>query len=321
MRGGVHWREGLIEAGLVGLFMVVACALGVLLEHPGSPAVSLVGDPFARRLLFGVAMGATATAIVYSPAGMRSGAHLNPAGTLAYLRLGKVKPADAAAYVLAQVAGALVGVLAAWRLLGPRLAHPAVHFVTTRPGPAGVLAAFGAEVGIAFLLMSVVLAVSASRWKAWTGVCAGTLVALYITFEAPISGMSLNPARTLGSALPAGELGTLWIYFLAPPLGMLAAAAAMRRRSARACAKLHHPDDVPCIFCGQGSPSARRPRGAPPAARGVPRARAVDVRARDGRAPAHPPLLAGPARAARASRRGRFVTIPPPPTLPSSRRG
>lgn len=262
MRGGVHGREALIEGGLVALFLVVACVLGVLLEHPGSPVVAAVANRFARRALFGLAMGATASAIVYSPAGMRSGAHLNPAVTLAYLRLGKMRRADAAAYVLAQVAGALVGVLAAWRLLGPRLAHPAVHFVTTRPGPAGALAAFGAEVGIAFLLMSSVLAVSASRWKAWTGACAGTLVALYITLEAPISGMSLNPARSLGSALPAGELGALWIYVLAPPLGMLAAAAAMRRRSARACAKLQHPSDVPCIFCGQGSPPAPARRAA-----------------------------------------------------------
>lgn len=262
MTRGVHWREALIEAGLLGLFMVVACALGVLLEHPGSPLVGAVPVSLTRSALFGVAMGATAVAIIYSPAGMRSGAHLNPAVTLAYLRLGKVKPADAATYVLAQTTGATLGVLVAWTLLGPRLAHPAVHFVTTRPGPAGAIAAFGAEVGITFLLMSLVLAVSASRWKAWTGACAGTLVALYITLEAPISGMSLNPARSLGSALPAGELGALWIYVLAPPLGMLAAATVMRRRSARACAKLHHPSDVPCIFCGQGSPPVPARRAA-----------------------------------------------------------
>jgi aquaporin Z len=255
----LHWPEYLAEAGLLGLFMVVACVLGVALDHPASIAVSALPDPFARRALFGLAMGATAIAIIYSPAGKRSGAHINPAVTLAFLRLGKVRPRDAAVYVTAQIAGATAGVIAAWAVLGGRLAHPAVHFVTTRPGPTGALVAFVAEVLISFVLMSVVLAVSASRRAAWTGVCAGVLVALYITFEGPVSGMSMNPARSLGSALAAGELDGLWIYLLAPPLGMLAAADAMRHRAVSACAKLRHPPDVPCIFCGQGmAPAATR---------------------------------------------------------------
>jgi aquaporin Z len=233
--------------------MVVACVLGVVLEHPASAAVRALPDPGVRRALFGATMGATAIAIIYSPPGKRSGAHVNPAATLAFLALGKVRPRDAAVYVAAQLAGATAGVLVARAALGERLAHPAVHFVTTRPGPAGPLAAFAAEALISFLLMSVVLAVSASRRAAWTGVCAGALVALYITFEAPFSGMSMNPARSLGSAIVAGELGALWIYLVAPPLGMLAAAGAMRRRAAGACAKLCHAPDVPCIFCGQGT--------------------------------------------------------------------
>ena len=150
----------------------------------------------------------------------------------------------------------------AWAALGARLADPAVHFVTTRPGASGLLVAFVAEAAISFVLMAVVLAVSGSRRAAWTGVCAGSLVALYITFEAPLSGMSMNPARSLGSAIVAGELEALWIYFVAPPLGMLAAAAAMQRRAARACAKLHHAADVACIFCGQGMSSASPRRAA-----------------------------------------------------------
>jgi aquaporin Z len=260
-RDALHWPEYLAEAGLLGLFMILACVLGVALDHPGSAAVRAVPDPFVRRALFGLAMGAAAIAIVYSPAGRRSGAHINPAVTLAFLRLGKIGPRDAALYVAAQLGGATAGVLGAWAALGGRLAHPDVHFVTTRPGPAGALVAFAAETVISFLMMGVVLAVSASRRAAWTGVCAGALVALYITLEAPISGTSMNPARSLGSALVGGELGALWIYLLAPPLGMLAAAGAMRRRAASACAKLRHAPAVPCIFCGQGmAPSATRDR-------------------------------------------------------------
>ena len=258
----MHWPEYLAEAGLLGLFMVVACVLGVALGLPGSPAVRALPEPFARRALFGLAMGATAVAIIYSPPGKRSGGHINPAVTLAFLALRKVTPRDAGLYVAAQVAGATAGVLLAWATLGARLSHPAVHFVTTRPGTGGVIAAFAAEAAISFVLMTVVLAVSSSRHQEWTGVCAGVLVAVYIALEAPISGMSMNPARSLASALPAGELRSLWIYLVAPPLGMLAAAAPMRRRAARACAKLRHAPDVPCIFCGQAMAPPATPRAA-----------------------------------------------------------
>jgi len=90
------------------------------------------------------------------------------------------------------------------------------------------------------------------RWARYTGLCAGLLVAGYITFEAPLSGMSMNPARTFGSALFAANWTAIWIYFTAPPLGMLAAAQlylARRGRQAVACAKLHHQNSKRCIFC------------------------------------------------------------------------
>lgn len=251
MRGPFPWREVVSEAALLGAFMVVACAFGVALDHPASPAVRAIADPFARRAIFGLVMGATAVAIIYSPPGKRSGAHINPAVTLAFLSLGKVRGRQAAPYVAAQIAGATAGVLAARAALGAALADPAVHYVTTRPGEWGIAPALGAELLLSFVLMSTVLAVSASRHAAWTGACAGALVFLFITFEAPISGMSVNPGRSFGSAIVAGELDALWLYFVAPPVGMLAAARLFRRRAARACAKLRHADDVPCIFCGQ----------------------------------------------------------------------
>jgi aquaporin Z len=80
------------------------------------------------------------------------------------------------------------------------------------------------------------------------------LVAVYITIEAPISGMSMNPARTFASAVPARHWGDLWIYFTAPVIGMLAAAELyLRTRGAAhiACAKLHHVNTRRCIFCGK----------------------------------------------------------------------
>jgi aquaporin Z len=115
--------------------------------------------------------------------------------------------------------------------------------------------------------MATVLALSRSRYERFTGLAAGLLVWLFIAVEAPVSGMSLNPARSLGSALAAREPGALWIYFVAPPLGMLAAAAALSRGRGHGCAKLDHSAPR-CAFCGKGEPSreARAPQpGAVPA--------------------------------------------------------
>ena len=248
----LHWPEYLMEAALLGSFMISASLFASLLEFPGSPVHQAIPHPTLRRALMGVAMGLTAIGLVYSPWGSRSGAHFNPALTLAFHRLGMVAPADAVWYTVAQFAGGVAGMLVALALLGVPLAHPAVHYVATWPR-GGAVAAFGAETVISFGLMLAVLTVSNRREIArWTGVCAGLLVALYITLEAPISGMSMNPARTFASAFVGHTWAGWWIYFTAPPLGMLVATEVYRRwRGARAlfCAKLYHPAGVRCIFC------------------------------------------------------------------------
>jgi len=259
-----HWPEYLAEALGLGLFMVSACVFGTLLGHPGSPAARVIPDGLPRRLLMGLAMGLTAVALIYSPWGLRSGAHLNPATTLTFWRLGKVAGADAAWYVLAQVLGGITGVLAAALFIGPALADPSVDYVATVPGSAGVVPAFLAEVVITFVLMTVVLGASnTAHLAAYTGIFAGALVAVYITVESPVSGMSMNPARSLASAVPAGAWGALWIYFLAPPIGMLLAAELYVRRQGLArvfCAKLHHDSGSRCIFhCRFGDMQAERP--------------------------------------------------------------
>ena len=123
--------------------------------------------------------------------------------------------------------------------------------MVTVPGESGVAVALLAEVAITFVLMLTVLFVSnAPRLARYTGLFVGGLVFLYITFEAPLSGMSMNPARTFGSALAAGDTRALWIYFTAPPVGMVAAASLYRRiGKGLGCAKLYHPNDIHCIFC------------------------------------------------------------------------
>ena len=247
-----HWPEYLMEAVELGLFMFSACAFTVLLYHPSSPIAQTIHDGVWRRLVMGLAMGLTAVAIVFSPLGKRSGAHFNPSVTWTFFRLGKINASDAAFYTLFQFAGGMAGILLASLTLGKLVAHKSVNYAVTLPGAGGPTIAFLAEIFISFILMSVVLNVSnTKRLARWTGVFAGALVAIYITIESPISGMSMNPARTFSSAIGAEVWMSLWIYFLAPPLGMLLAAEVYQRMNAGAaiaCAKLHHHNDQRCIF-------------------------------------------------------------------------
>lgn len=250
-----HWPEYLIEAACLGAFMLSACTFASILGYPDSPAHMWFMAGLRRRMVMGAAMALTALAIIYSPWGKRSGAHINPAVTMTFWRLGKIAPWDAFFYVSSQFLGGIGGVLVARALLGAWVAHPAVNYAITTPGKYGGLIAFIAEALISSLLMSVILRVSNSQSLAqYTGVFASVLVAMYIIFEAPLSGMSMNPARTLGSAFTAHVWTALWIYFTAPPLGMLLAAeiyVRMYGERSVLCAKLHHQNAQRCIFrCG-----------------------------------------------------------------------
>ena len=251
-----HWPEYLIEAFGLGLFMFVACVCSAFLWNPASPVEHLVVDrPYLQRLLMGVAMGLTAISFVYSPWGQRSGAHINPCMTLTFLRLGKIKPWDAFFYAIFQFAGAIIGVALAGALLGHLLSDPQVDYAVTVPGTDGAWVAFGFEMLLSAGVMGTVLfATNHPKLMPFTGFMIGTLLVLYITFEAPFSGMSMNPARTVGSAVLANVWTDWWIYFLGPGLGMLLAAEVYlwtKGKDAVHCAKLYHTADLNCIFkCG-----------------------------------------------------------------------
>jgi aquaporin Z len=249
-----HWTEYSIEGLLLGLFMVSAGLVTTALEAGGSPLREWIASPLARRALNGAAMGLTATALIYSPLGKRSGAHMNPALTLTYLRLGKVARGDALGYVAAQTLGGIAGVALVALCLGDAFRGVPVSWIATHPGVRGVPAAFAAELAISFGMMTTALWCSNSaRLAPYTGMCCGALVALYITFEAPLSGMSMNPARSVASAALPGLWRDVWLYLVAPVAGMQLAAETYRRaRGALAvrCAKLQHSDRHRCIFCG-----------------------------------------------------------------------
>jgi aquaporin Z len=249
-----HWPEYLIEAWALGTFMIAAGVVATLLGSPASPVGMTITNPMLRNVVAGVAMGMTAIALIHSPWGKRSGAHMNPAVTLTFLRLGKTHGWDAVFFIAAQTFGGTVGVLIVAALFGSAFTDAPVNYAATMPGAGGPWIAFIAELLISGALMFVILTLSGiARLARFTGYAAGCLVALYITFESPLSGMSMNPARTFASAAPGMHWDNFWIYLCAPLLGMLAGAQlylSVRGAQRLACAKLLHPNDERCIHCG-----------------------------------------------------------------------
>lgn len=223
-----HWREYLMEAAGLAGFVVGASLLTVFLEHPDFSVMrSALGEyPALRRVPLGIVLGAYIAGVVYL-FGKSSGAHINPAVTWAFYRLGKINFSDAAFYTLAQFAGAIAAAQMMKLALGGFYSDAPIHFVVTEPAKwdASGGAAFAAEFFISFVLMfACLVAANSRRLEKFVAPLTGGLIALYLIVETPYSGMSLNPARSFGSALAADEWRYLWIYFVAPPLAMLLAA-------------------------------------------------------------------------------------------------
>lgn len=202
-------------------------------------------------------MGATAILIIRSPLGKRSGAHFNPAITLTYFRLGKIDPWDTGFYVVSQFIGGICGVGLSALCLRGSLAVPTVDYavtvpLVTVPRWGGTAAAFCAECFMAALLMLVVLWFSNRPPLArYTSYLVGVLIMFYVFVFAPISGFSINPARTTGSAVFAHVWTAAWLYFVAPLFGMMTSAEIYLRVYGKEnvlCAKLHPDPDYPCPF-------------------------------------------------------------------------
>jgi aquaporin Z len=248
----LHWPEYLMEVAEMGLYLFLTCLFATLLQHPASPIRNLISNGILRQAIMGAAVGTTVFAIVVSPWGKQSGGHFNPAITFTFYRLRKVDFWDASFYGAAQFFGATSGVAIATYILRGAPAHESVRYAVTLPGTHGSGVAFVAELAISFSLMATVLfASNHDNLARYTPYFVGALYAIYITFETPLSGMSMNPARTFGSAFHASYWHALWLYFLAPTLGMLVAAEVfLRARSGVGpyCAKLHHANNKRCIF-------------------------------------------------------------------------
>lgn len=247
-----HWPEYFMEAAELGLFMVSAGVFTCLFEYPLSPMHQAIPNADLRRFFVGVAMGLTAIALIYSPWGKQSGAHMNPAVTLTFFRLGKVQHQDALFYGIFQCLGGLAGVYLVVFLLNTIFTQPPINYIVTVPGKMGWMVAFLGEFIIAFIMMATVLLTSNNPiLSRYTGLFAGCLVMLYVFFEAPFSGFGMNPARSFASAFPANIWTAFPLYLVAPVIGMVAAAElyqALFGLHVVKCAKLHHDNHKRCIF-------------------------------------------------------------------------
>jgi aquaporin Z len=261
--GGLHvveWSCELVGTALLLLGGLSAVALDF---GRGSPVAALVPSTSLRLLLTGTLFAGTGSLVAISPLGRRSGGHINPAVTLAFWLHRQVHRHDLAGYVAAQFAGAILGT-ALWRLLWGGIADSVAGGVT-RPGSGIVpLAAVGIEAVMTAMLVLVILGfVSRRATMRWTPLATWITVAMLVWLGAPLTGTSLNPARSLGPALLALYPSALWVYFVGPPLG--AAAAALLsvplfggRRPVTA--KLYHDPGHPSVFLRQSVPSAPRRR-------------------------------------------------------------
>ncbi|KAB8191929.1 aquaporin family protein [Nonomuraea phyllanthi] len=255
----VSWREVAAEfAGTALLLLLVVSAI-VAGFAPGSPLVETVPNEDLRRLLTGVLTATSAALIVYSPLGRISGGHLNPSVTTAFWVLGKMTSGSALKYSAAQVAGAITGALGALLVWGGAAASVRVGATVPRLG--GVATALVAEAVMTFLLLTLILTfVDRPRLMPYTAAASASLVAVLVFTESPVSGTSLNPARSIGPALVGAVWTGLWVYLVAPLLGALTAALLHRRLwGTVACAKLMHDDTYPCHFlnCAYTPPGDR----------------------------------------------------------------
>jgi aquaporin Z len=248
----IHWREYLMEAAELATLMLCICGAGTLFYGRNSPLANVGLSWTTRSTLMGVAVASATFVIIRSPFGRRSGAHFNPALTVAYFWLRRVHRWDALSYLVAQFTGGIVGVFVAHQLFGTNLSDFPVVYVVTIPGRNGILIAFVAELLTSFVLMEVVLvATNHPRLAKFSPLFVASVTVFYYVFSTSISGYSVNPARSFSSALFAHIWHGIWIYFVAPGLGMLAAAALYKRVAGSDriyCAKVFHDLRSTCPF-------------------------------------------------------------------------
>jgi len=243
-----------LAAETVGTALLVAVGLSIVILDfgRGSPMVRLLPDDGARRALTGFLFGTTGALIALSPLGKASGAHINPAVTFAFWLMGRMQRCHALGYVLCQLSGALLGALPLllWGAMGASTSYGA-----TVPGreTGNGLALLGETATTFALIFGLFVFLRHRTLRQFTPALFPPLYAIMVWLEAPISGTSTNPARSLGPAAISGVWNGWWIYWLGPMAGTLLAVAAYRfagweRHRIRVAKVFHFAHDPYGIF-------------------------------------------------------------------------
>lgn len=202
-------------AEATGTFCLVFAGTGaVVIDTVSGGAVTHVGV----ALTFGLIVLAMIFAV-----GDVSGAHINPAVTLGFVVARQFPLRCAGPYVVSQLGGALLA-SALLRVMFP--SHPDLGAtLPASPGFAGAMQSFVLEAVLTTILMLVILSIACGPKERGllAAVAVGSVIGLEAMFAGPISGASMNPARSLAPALVSGELRGVWVYLLAPPLGAVIA--------------------------------------------------------------------------------------------------
>lgn len=251
-----HWRAYAAECGGTALLVLIGLSIVIADFAPGTPVARLLPGAFERRLLTGFLFGGTGALLALSPLGRISGAHLDPVVSGAFWFTGSLQAADAVLYAAAQVVGGLLGALPLPLLWGR--AGAAVRYAATLPGPAGPWVAVCGEVLATGALVGTILWFSGHpALRRFTPASLPPLVALLVGLEAPWSGTSMNPARSLGPALLTATASRMWIYLLGPLVGATLAAVALVHPGRVHVAKIaHHGHDPLGRFHGPAVDSA-----------------------------------------------------------------
>ena len=220
--GILPWKIFASELVGTALLVLFGLSLVILMFGEGSPIKGIVPSEGWRRLITGFLFGTTGALIALSPVGMRSGAHINPVVTLAFRLMGKLDFRTTLGYIVAQLSGAIVGVLPllAWGSMGRSVA-----FGATLPGEGySIQIVLLGEVITTFIMVAgLCVFLGFRRIRPFTPAMFPFLYAVMVYAEAPISGTSTNPARSLGPAIVSGQWQGWWIYWVGPLIGSIMA--------------------------------------------------------------------------------------------------
>lgn len=250
-RNGWHWKEWAAEGAGTGILLLGGLSAVCLDFGKGSPMPGLLPSASLRLLLTGLLFAGTGSSVAISPLGRLSGAHLNPAVTLAFWSSGHVSRSDVLGYLTSQVVGGLVGV-GVLRLLWGRIAISVQDGRTTPHTGVSSLAAVGIEALLtAVLILAIFAFTSSAKTARWTPLALWIVIALLVWRGAPYTDCSMNPARSVAPAVVSGIYSSLWIYLIGPPLGALAAAQLFVRAPLGlrpVTAKLFHDAAYPSVL-------------------------------------------------------------------------